>query len=249
MAEKNIDKFESLIKAKLDKYSNKTVYSEEGKVISVADGIALVSGLENVMLNEIVKFSNGSKGIALNLESNIVGVTILGKYDDIKENDIVKRTKTVMAVPVGDGLVGRVVNSIGEPIDDKGTIEYSKKSPIEKIAPGVISREPVNEPLYTGTIIIDSMFPIGKGQRELIIGDRQTGKTSIAINTIINQKGKNVKCVYVCIGQKNSSLAQIIRTLHDSGAMEYTTVVAATASASPIMMYIAPYSGITIAEE
>ncbi|MDR2829332.1 MAG: F0F1 ATP synthase subunit alpha, partial [Mycoplasmataceae bacterium] len=243
------DSFISQIKAKIASYEKKTNFAEEGKVIAVNDGIATVSGLDNVMLEEILQFENGTLGMALNLEATSVGVVLFGEYENIKENSIVKRTKKVISIPVGDKLLGRVIDPMGKPLDGKGAISTTKHSSIEKVAPGVMKREPVNMPLETGIITIDSMFPIGKGQRELIVGDRQTGKTSIAIDAILNQKGKNVKCIYVSIGQKNSSLARIIKTLNENGAMAYTTVVAAGASELSGVIYIAPYSGITIAEE
>jgi F-type H+-transporting ATPase subunit alpha len=250
MAEKNDDKFIALIRERIAKYSSSVNYHEEGRVLFVSDGIAFVSGLSNVMLNEIVEFENGTKGIALNLEMNTVGIIILGEYLDIKENSLVTRTKTVVSTPVGDELLGRVVNPLGRPIDSGPPFpDTIKTAPIEKQAPGVMKRKPVNQPLLTGILMIDAMFPIGKGQRELIIGDRQTGKTSIGINAILNQKGKNVKCVYVSIGQKNSTLAQVIRTLETNGALEYTTVVASTASDLPSLLYLTPFTGITIAEE
>ncbi len=245
----NSDKFSTTIKARINKYSSKAAIAEEGKVISIGDGIAYVSGLSHLMLNELVQFENGSYGMALNLETDFVGVVLLGEYDNISEDSIVKRTKTVVSVPVGDDLVGRIINPLGQPIDGKGKISTAKIMPIEKIAPGVMSRQSVNQPLETGILSIDSMFPIGKGQRELIIGDRQTGKTTIAIDTIINQKGKNVNCIYVAIGQKNSSVAQLARTLNAHDAMKYTTIVSATAADIPALKYIAPYTGVTIAEE
>ncbi len=246
---KNSDNFSSIIKARIAKYANQATVSEEGKVISVSDGIVIVSGLTNIMLNEMVLFENGSYGMALNLETDYVGVVMLGKYDDIKENSIVKRTNKVVSVGVGDELIGRVVDPLGNPIDGKGSITYQSFAPIDKIAPGVMKRKSVNVPLATGILAVDSMFPIGRGQRELIIGDRQTGKSTIAIDAIINQKGKNVKCVYVAIGQKNSTVAQITLTLAKFGAMEYTTIVSSTASDIPALKYIAPFSGITIAEQ
>lgn len=243
------NQFSTVIKAKIAKYVNADYVSEDGRVISVGDGIVNVSGLDNVMLNELLTFENGSYGMALNLEADFVGVVMLGDYVDIKEDSIVKRSKKVVSVPVGDQLLGRVVNPLGKPIDGKGSIRDTKFEPIEKVAPGVMTRQSVDQPLETGILSIDSMFPIGKGQRELIIGDRQTGKTTIAIDTIINQKGKGVYCVYVAIGQKNSSLAQIIRTLNAKNAMEYTTIIASSASDIPALKYIAPYTGVTIAEE
>ena len=245
----NSDIFSSIIKAKIDKYATGNTISEEGKVISVSDGIVIALGLKNVMLNELVLFSNGSMGMALNLETDYVGIVMLDKYDDIKENSIVKRTKTVVSIGVGDGLIGRIVDPLGRPIDGKGQIKYDHLSPIDKIAPGVMQRKSVNQSLSTGILAIDSMFPIGKGQRELIIGDRQTGKTTIAIDTILNQKGRDVYCVYVAIGQKNSSVVQTALTLSTYGAMDYTTIISATASDIPALKYIAPFSGITVAEE
>ena len=245
----NLDKFSNVIKNQIKEYQNKALYSEIGRVINVGDGIVQASGLSNVMLNELVLFENGSFGMTLNLEATTCGIVMLGKYEDIKEGSIVKRTKNVVAVPVGDGLLGRVVDAMGTPIDGNGEIKFNKKMPIEKIAPGVMARASVSEPLETGTLAIDSMFPIGKGQRELIIGDKQTGKTTIAIDAIINQKGKNVKCIYVFIGQKNSTIVQFINTLKQYGALEYTTVVASSASDLPALNYLAPFTGITIAEE
>jgi F-type H+-transporting ATPase subunit alpha len=242
-------RYTDLIKAKISKYANKSISKEVGKVISISDGIAIVSGLDDIMLNEVVTFDNGTQGLALNLESGIVGIILLGAYDDIKENSIVYRTNSVISIPVGDELLGRVVSPLGKVIDGKPKLNSSKTMPIEKIAPGVMTRKPVDAPIETGYLAIDSMFPIGKGQRELIVGDRQTGKTTLAIDTIINQKGKNVRCVYVCIGQKNSSLARIIRNLQSHDSMEYTTIVSASASSLPAEMYLAPYAGVTIAEE
>ncbi len=244
----NKEQFASLIKAKIQKYSSNIKQEETGKVISVGDGIAIVSGLENAMMNELVQFENGTKGMILNLEAETLGIVLLGKYDNIQEGSAVQRTKQVVSVPVGDELLGRVVDGIGQAIDGKPALTTKESMPIEKIAPGVIAREGVNQPLETGILSIDSMFPIGKGQRELIIGDRQTGKTTIAIDTILNQKGKNVKCVYVAIGQKRSSVVQIHDVLQKAGAMEYTTIVSSTAGELPSLIYIAPYTGITIAE-
>jgi F-type H+-transporting ATPase subunit alpha len=246
---KNADQFSTIIKAKIEKYAQRTSVSEEGKVISIGDGIANVTGLNNVMLNELVHFENGSYGMALNLETDFVGIVMLGEYSNINENSVVKRTKRVVSVPVGDALLGRIIDPLGNAIDGKTAIASDKFMPIEKIAPGVMTRKSVSEPLETGILSIDSMFPIGKGQRELIIGDRQTGKTTVAIDTILNQKGKNVYCVYVAIGQKNSSVAQLVRTLSVKDALSYTVVVSATASDIPALKYIAPYTGVTIAEE
>ncbi|MEF9985240.1 MAG: F0F1 ATP synthase subunit alpha [Malacoplasma sp.] len=245
----NSNKFSSIIKNQIQEYSNKAFYSEDGKVLNIGDGICQVSGLTNIMLNEIVRFENGSMGIAFNLEANTVGIAVLGEYEDITENSIVKRTKNVMSIPVGDGLLGRVINPLGDPIDGLGKILFDKRMPVEKIAPGVMARKSIDTPFETGILSIDSMFPIGKGQRELIIGDKQTGKTTIAINSIINQKGKNVKCIYVAIGQKNSTISQFKRILERYDAMSFTTIVSSSASDLPSMKYWAPFAGITIAEE
>ena len=245
---KHIDNFSTIIKAKINSYINKSIVQEEGKVISVGDGVIIASGLTNVMLNEKVEFSNGTFGMVLNLETDYIGIIALGRYDNIQEGSIVKRTKEVFSIGVGDNLLGRVINPIGIPIDGKGSIKYVKYENIDVIASGVMARESVNEPLETGLLVIDSMFPIGKGQRELIVGDRQTGKTTIAIDTIINQKNKNVYCVYVAIGQKNSSIVQTALTLSSFGAMEYTTIVSANASDIPAIKYIAPFAGMAIAE-
>ncbi len=245
---KNINNLTSAIKAKIKKYSNNAIISEEGKVISVGDGIVIVSGLNNVMLNEMVKFENGNYGMALNLEEDYTGIVMLGNYANIVENSIVKRTHKVISIGVGDAVSGRIINSLGEPIDGKGLIKYDHFEPIDTIAPGVMERQSVDKPLETGILAIDSMFPIGRGQRELIIGDRQTGKTSVAIDTIINQKNKSVHCVYVAIGQKNSSVVQVASTLATYGALSYTTIISATASDIPALKYIAPFSGMTIAE-
>ncbi len=220
-----------------------------GQVVAVGDGIARVSGLSQVMYNELIEFPNGSMGIALNLEEDEVGVIILGDYVDIQEGDLVKATGRIVSVPVGEALLGRVVDALGRPIDGKGPILTDKFRPIERIAPGVVRREPVNTPVQTGIIAIDSMFPIGRGQRELIIGDRQTGKTAIALDTIINQKGKDLLCIYVAIGQKRTQVAQVVATLERYGAMEYTVVVVASASEPAPMLYIAPYAGCAMGEE
>ncbi|MGL4647535.1 MAG: F0F1 ATP synthase subunit alpha [Mycoplasmoidaceae bacterium] len=244
----NVDRFSLAIKNQIKKYSEPSILTEFGKIISVGDGIVEIAGLSGVMLNEVLIFENGTYGLALNLESEIVGAISLGHFFDLKEGSIVKRTNHLLRVPVGDELLGRVVNALGEAIDEKGSIKSKKTLPIERVALGVMTRESVNEPLETGILAIDSMFPIGKGQRELIIGDRQTGKTTIAIDTIINQKGKKVKCVYVAIGQKNSTIALIKRTLEKNGAMAYTTIVSSSASDLPSLKYIAPFSGTAIAE-
>lgn len=244
-----LDDISVIIKDKIKNYDLKVDQSEIGKVISIGDGIALVSGIDNVMNSEIVVFDNDVYGLALNLEEEAVGVALFGDANSVSEGDTVRRTKEVISVEVGDELLGRVVNALGMPIDGKGEIKTNKKREIFKVAPGVMTRKEVNQPLETGIIAIDSMIPIGKGQRELIIGDRQTGKTSIAIDTIINQKGKNVYCVYVAIGQKNSTVAQIVKKLADFEALEYTTIVVAGASELAPQQYIAPYTGVTIAEE
>mgnify|MGYP000996406088 CR=1 FL=1 len=221
---------------------------EVGKVIEVGDGIARMSGLSQCQAQEMLEFSDGVFGVALNLEEETVGAMILGDCGKIKAGDTVKRTGRILSVPVGDKLTGRVVDALGNPIDGKGVIKTDKFYPVEKIAPGVMTREPVNEPVQTGIKSIDGMFPIGRGQRELIIGDRQTGKTAIAIDAIINQKGQNMKCIYVAVGQKESKVARIVAKLQETGAMEYTTVVVAGASDPASMSFIAPYSGVAMAE-
>ncbi|EGV00438.1 F0F1 ATP synthase subunit alpha [Mycoplasmopsis columbina] len=246
----SIHDISAIIKDRIKNFNvSKIDYSEVGHIITVGDGIALVSGLEKAKNGEIIVFKNNIYGLTLNLEEEVIGVAIFGNANALAEGDECHRSGKVISVPVGDDLLGRVVNALGEPIDGKGDLKFSKTSEIFKVAPGVMTRKEVNQPLETGILAIDSMIPIGKGQRELIIGDRQTGKTSIAIDTIINQKGKNVKCVYVAIGQKNSTVAQIVKKLNDFGAMEYTTVVVAGASELAPQQYIAPYSGVTIAEE
>jgi len=237
-----------IIRSQIKNYENKLESSETGIVILVGDGIAKVSGLDKCMAGELVELSNGSYGMAQNLEEDTVSVVILGTDQGIKEGDTVKRTGKVVSVPVGKGLIGRVVNALGEPIDGKGPIEAEDYRPIESPAPGIIDREPVNVPLQTGIKAIDSMIPIGRGQRELIIGDRQTGKTTIATDTILNQKGKDVICIYVAIGQKRSTVAQIVNNLTLGGAMDYTIVVSATASELAPMQYIAPYAGCAMGE-
>lgn len=245
----NANEISALIKEQIKNYHAKIDSSDVGTVVTVGDGIALVYGLDNAMLGELLLFPNDVYGMVMNLEESHVGVVLLGDDKLVKEGDTVKRTKQVMEVPVGDQMLGRVVNALGQPIDGNGEIKSKNHRPIEVIAPGVITRESVNTPLETGITAIDAMTPIGRGQRELIIGDRQTGKTAIAIDTIINQKGKDVICIYVAIGQKNSTVAQIVDKLKTYGAMEYTMVMAATASEPAPMLYIAPYSGCAIAEE
>ena len=237
-----------IIREQIKNYENKLETSETGMVILVGDGIARVSGLDQCMAGELVEFAGGAYGMALNLEEDTVSVVILGNDSGIKEGDSVKRTGRVVSVPVGEGLIGRVVNALGEPIDGKGVITAAAYRPIEAAAPGIIDREPVNVPLQTGIKAIDAMIPIGRGQRELIIGDRQTGKTTIATDTILNQKGKDVICIYVAIGQKRSTVAQIVNNLEAGGAMAYTIVVSATASELAPMQYIAPYTGCTMGE-
>lgn len=237
-----------LIRSQIKNYENKIQTSETGVVILVGDGIAKASGLEKCMAGELVEFPNGAYGMAQNLEEDTVSIVILGSDNGIKEGDTVKRTGKVVSVPVSENLIGRVVNALGEPIDGKGPITAAAFNPIEAPAPGIIDREPVKVPLQTGIKAIDSMIPIGRGQRELIIGDRQTGKTTIATDTILNQKGKDVICIYVAIGQKRSTIAQIVNSLTVGGAMDYTIVVSATASELAPMQYIAPYSGCTMGE-
>jgi len=237
-----------IIRSQIKNYENKMEVSETGVVILVGDGIAKASGLEKCMAGELVEFPDGSFGMAQNLEEDTVSITVLGSDAGIKEGDIVKRTGRVVSVPVGAGLIGRVVNALGEPIDGKGPITAEAYRPIEAPAPGIIDRQHVSRPLQTGIKAIDSMIPIGRGQRELIIGDRQTGKTTIATDTILNQKGKNCICIYVAIGQKRSTVAQVVENLTIGGAMDYTIVVSATASELAPMQYIAPYSGCTMGE-
>ena len=243
------EEISSIIKEQIKRYDKSLDMVNVGSVIEVGDGIARIHGLEGCMAGELVEFPGGVFGMALNLEEDNVGCVLLGSDAEIKEGDIVKTTGRIVEVPVGDAMIGRVVNSLGQPIDGKGEIKTTKFSPIEKVAPGVITRKSVSEPLQTGIKAIDSMIPIGRGQRELIIGDRQTGKTAIAIDTIINQKGQDILCIYVAIGQKRSTVAQIVDTLERRGAMEYTTIVASTASELAPLQYIAPYAGVTIAEE
>ena len=235
--EKNINNFKKEVEVE-----------EVGTVIEIGDGIAKLSGLEKCQSQEMLEFPNKTFGVALNLEEETVGAIILGEYTHIKEGDTVKRTGKILSVPVSDQIIGRVVNILGEPVDGKGDIKAKDFYPMEKVAPGVMTREPVNEPVQTGIKAVDSLIPIGRGQRELIIGDRQTGKTAIAIDTIINQKGKNMKCIYVAVGQKESKVARIVSRLEEAGAMEYTTVVLAGASEPAPMSYLAPYAGVAIAE-
>ncbi len=242
------EEISKLIKEQIKHYENRIAQDDTGTTIMIGDGIARVSGLDKCMANELVQFPNGAYGMALNLEENSVAVVMLGDDEDIKEGDVVRRTGKVVSVPVGESLIGRVVNALGQPVDGKGPVDAKEFRPIERNAPGIIERKGVSVPLQTGIKAIDSMIPIGRGQRELIIGDRQTGKTVIALDTIINQKGKGVICIYVAIGQKCSTVAQLVDTLTASGAMDYTIVVSANASELSPLQYIAPYSGCAMAE-
>jgi F-type H+/Na+-transporting ATPase subunit alpha len=237
-----------IIRQQIQNFEAGVTVAEVGTVIKVGDGIAEVHGLEKVMAVELLEFPHDVRGLALNLEEDKVGVVLFGDFQKIKEGDIVKRTGRIMQVPVGQTLVGRVVDALGNPIDERGPIITEEYNPVERMAPGVVDRQPVKEPLQTGLKAIDSMVPIGRGQRELIIGDRQTGKTAVAVDAIINQRGKDVICIYVAIGQKASTIAQIVKTLQDFGAMDYTIVVAATASDPAAMQYLAPYSGAAMGE-
>ena len=246
---RNLNEISALIKEQIKQYEHKVELLDTGKVLSIGDGVAMVYGLKNAMLSELVLFKNDVYGMILNLEEDCVGVVLLGEDSQIKKDDLVTRTHKIIEIPVGDHFLGRVVNSIGQPIDGLGPIESNKTRPIERIAHGVITRQSVSVPLQTGIMAIDAMIPIGRGQRELIIGDRQTGKTAIAIDTILNQKGKNVKCVYVAIGQKASTVAQIVEKLRINDALSYTTIVSSTASEMASLQYIAPYAGVTLAEE
>lgn len=243
------EEISSVIKEQIKNYNTKLEVAEVGTVIQVGDGIAHVYGLNNAMSGELLEFSNGVYGMALNLEEDNIGVVLLGSDKGIKEGDSVKLTGRVTETPVGDALIGRVVNALGQPIDQKGPINTNKSRPIERVAPGVITRKSVDVPLQTGIKAIDAMVPIGRGQRELIIGDRQTGKTAICVDTIINQKGQDVLCIYVAIGQKASTVARIVKTLEDKGAMDYTTIVVASASDTAPLQYIAPYTGCAMGEE
>lgn len=245
----NTNEISALIKEQIKNYSHQIESDDVGTVVTIGDGIAIIYGLDKAMLGELVVFPHDIYGMVMNLEEDHVGVVLLGDSNIIKEGDLVKRTKTVMQTPVGDQLLGRVVNALAQPIDGLGNIKTNKTRPIERIAPGVMTRKSVDTPLQTGIKAIDAMIPIGRGQRELIIGDRQTGKTAIAVDTIINQKGKNVICVYVAIGQKNSTVAQLVDKLKKHGAMEYSVVLAATASEPAPLLYIAPYVGVAMAEE
>ena len=248
MAQIRADEISRVLREEIENYENVVSVAETGSVISVGDGIARVYGLENVMAGEMIEFKGDVAGLALNLEEDQVGAVLLGDYSDITEGDEVRRTGRIMSVPVGEAMIGRVVNALGEPIDGKGPIHTTEFNPIERIAPGVVDRQPVKEPLQTGIKAIDAMIPIGRGQRELVIGDRQTGKTTVALDTILNQKGGDVICIYVAIGQKRSTVAQVVKTLENYGAMDYTIVVAATASDPAPMQYLAPYAGCAMGE-
>jgi F-type H+-transporting ATPase subunit alpha len=248
MAQIRADEISRVLREEIENYEGSIDISETGSVISVGDGIARVYGLEKVMAGELIEFPHGVAGIAMNLEEDQVGAVLLGDYTVIQEGDEVKRTGRIMSVPVGDEMIGRVVNALGAPIDGKGPVNTKQFNAIERIAPGVVDRMPVKEPLQTGIKAIDAMIPIGRGQRELIIGDRQTGKTAIAVDTIINQKGGDVICIYVAIGQKRSTVAQVVKTLQDAGAMDYTIVVSASASDPAPMLYLSPFSGCAIGE-
>jgi F-type H+-transporting ATPase subunit alpha len=237
-----------IIRQQIENFETGVTVMEVGTVIKVGDGIAEIHGLEKVMASELLEFPHDVRGLALNLEEDKVGTVLFGDFQKIKEGDLVKRTGRIMQVPVGQALVGRVVDALGNPVDDRGPILTDEFNPVERIAPGVVDRQPVKEPLQTGLKAIDSMVPIGRGQRELIIGDRQTGKTAIAVDTIINQRGKDVICIYVAIGQKASTVAQVVKTLQDYGAMDYTIVVKATASDPAAMQFLAPYSGAAMGE-
>src|SRR5580704_13644206 len=242
------EEISKIIREQIGSYAVDVDVAEVGSVISLGDGIARVHGVENAMAGEMLEFPHGVFGIALNLEEESVGAVLLGEFREIKEGDLVKRTGRIMSVPIGDELLGRVVNALGQPIDGKGPIVSKQFSPIERLAPGVVDRQPVKEPLQTGLKAIDAMVPIGRGQRELIIGDRQTGKTAVAIDAILNQKETGVICIYNAIGQKQSTVAQVVRTLEEAGAMRYSIVVAATASDPAPLQFIAPYTGVTMAE-
>ena len=247
----NPDEISSIIKSNIENYESKTEISNVGSVLEIGDGIARIYGLRNVMSNELVEFDDGkgTLGITLNLEEDNVGVVILGEYTHIKEGMTVRTTGRIASVPVGDGLIGRIVSPTGRAIDGKGDIVYSKTRPVERVAPGIVARKSVHQPLQTGLTAIDALTPIGRGQRELIIGDRQTGKTAIAIDTIINQKGQDVICIYVAIGQKASTVAHLAKTLEKHGAMDYTIIVSATANEPAPLQYIAPFAGLAMAEE
>jgi F-type H+/Na+-transporting ATPase subunit alpha len=248
MANIKADEISKILREQIANYEQTVAVEEVGSVISVGDGIARVHGLEKVMFGEMIAFPHNVFGIALNLEEDQVGAVLLGEYNEIKEGDTVKRTNTIMSVPVGEALIGRVVNPLGEPLDDKGPVAATQRNPLERIAPGVLDRQPVREPLQTGIKAIDAMIPIGRGQRELIIGDRQTGKTAVILDTIINQKGQGMICIYCAIGQKRSTIAQVLKVLTDAGAMEYTIIVASSAAEPASVQYVAPYAACAMGE-
>ena len=248
MAQIKADEITQLLKEQIQNYDAKIRVDEVGTVIALGDGIARIHGLDKVMYGEMIEFPHGIAGLAMNLEEEQVGAVLMGDYTELREGDVVKRTGTILSVPVGEAMIGRVVNALGQPIDDKGPINTTEKLPIERLAPGVVDRQSVREPMMTGLKAVDSMIPIGRGQRELIIGDRQTGKTAIALDTIINSKGKDLICVYCAIGQKRSSISQVVQTLTEHGAMDYTIVVAASASEPAPMLYIAPYAACAMGE-
>ncbi len=248
MAHMNAGEISQLLRDRIQNYEAAVEVAEVGSIISLGDGIARLHGLERVMAGEMLDFPGGISGIAMNLEEDQVGAVLLGDYTTLKEGDQVRRTGQIMSIPVGDGLLGRVVDALGQPLDGKGPIDAVQRNPVERIAPGVIDREPVKQPLQTGLKAIDSMIPIGRGQRELIIGDRQTGKTAVAIDTVLNQKNGDVICIYVAIGQKRSTVAQVIKTLEQNGAMEYSIVVVASASDPAPMQFLVPFAGAAIGE-
>jgi F-type H+/Na+-transporting ATPase subunit alpha len=248
MAQIRADEITTILRQEIENYDRAIDVSEVGSIISVGDGIARIHGLDKVMSGELIEFGHGVSGIAMNLEEDQVGAVLLGEYQHIREGDEVRRTGRIMSVPVGDAMIGRVVDALGRPIDGKGPIATDKTNAIERIAPGVIDRQPVKQPMQTGIKAIDGMIPVGRGQRELIIGDRQTGKTAIALDAIINQKGGDMICIYVAIGQKRSTVAQVVKTLEEYGAMDYSIVVSASASDPAPMQYLAPYSGCAIGE-
>jgi F-type H+-transporting ATPase subunit alpha len=248
MAAIRADEITSILRQEIENYERAIDVAEVGSVIAVGDGIARVHGLEKVMAGELIEFPHDVAGIAMNLEEDQVGAVLLGDYTGIKEGDEVRRTRRIMSVPVGEALIGRVVSTLGDPLDGKGPIHTTDYNPVERLAPGVVERQPVKEPVQTGIKAIDAMIPVGRGQRELIIGDRQTGKTAIALDTIINQKGGDMICIYVAIGQKRSTVAQVVRTLEEHGAMDYTIVVSASASDPAPMQYIAPFAGCAMGE-
>ena len=248
MAHLGADEITKFLREEIENYGQAVNVAQVGTIMSLGDGIARIHGLEKVMSGEMVHFPHGVSGIAMNLEEDQVGAVLLGEYNEIREGDTVERSGQIMSVPVGDELIGRVVDALGQPIDGKGPVNASKTSPIERAAPGVVERQPVKQPMQTGIKAIDAMIPIGRGQRELVIGDRQTGKTAIAIDTIINQKGGDVICIYVAIGQKRSTVAQVVKTLEENGAMEYSIVVSASASDPTPMLYLAPFSGCAMGE-